>query len=94
MYASFVAFERPCAAPEGKSCCTVLTTPGLLSRSDKKSLTAVSTKDVSMMAVMVLDLFAGVLQLLVTVVYFRDVRKEAEECGYLYRVHNEGYIIR
>lgn len=94
MYASFIAFERPCMAPEGATCCSIVTSPGLLSPSDKKALTAVSTQDIAMMAVMAMDLFAGILQFLVAIVYFRDVRKEAEECGYLHRVHNEGYIIR
>ena len=46
------------------------------------------------MAALLLDLLAGLLQLLVAAVYFRDVRQEAAQCGYLYRVHNEGYIIR
>lgn len=60
----------------------------------RQALTAISAKDVSMSAILVLDTVAGLLQLLVAVVYFRDVRQEAAECGYLYRVHNEGYIIR
>lgn len=47
-----------------------------------------------MMAISVLDFFSGFLQLIVSITYFRDVRQDADECGYLHRVHNEGYIIR
>ena len=100
LYAAFLAFTRPCGGE--RPCCAYRTTASLLATSSsgtssdarRQALTAISAKDVSMSAILVLDTVAGLLQLLVAVVYFRDVRQEAAECGYLYRVHNEGYIIR
>lgn len=92
LYAAFLAFTRPCSSE--KACCSFRSTSSLLGSSEKRAITSVSSKDVHLVAIMVLDTLAGLLQLLVAFVYFRDVRQEAADCGYLYRVHNEGYIIR
>lgn len=89
-----MAFGSPCMADQSSICCTIKLTPSLLSGGDAKTLTVFSANDSSMIAVMLLDLAAGIMQLLVALLYFRDVRNDAEQCGYLYRVHNEGYIIR
>ena len=94
-YGSFVSFTRPCMAPEGIECCSVRSSPILFSNyGEKKAITSVTANDTSMISVMILDLVAASIQLLVTIVYFRDVRNEAERCGYLSQVHNNGYIIR
>ena len=50
--------------------------------------------DIQMLLVMVLDLTSFIALVLLGIVYFRDVRRLAADCGYLHRVHNEGYIIR
>lgn len=92
IYASMVAFNRPCMVAENSICCKVITTPSLFT--EGKTLTAISANDIAMVAIMFLDLASGLLMFIVSIFYFRDVRQDAEQCGYLYRVHNEGYIIR
>lgn len=95
LYASFVALQKPCLDQSASGeCCTLHPTPGLLSSSEKPSITAFSLEDHAMLAVMGVDLVVGIMLLMIAFCYFRDVRHEAQECGYLYRVHNEGYIIR
>lgn len=51
-------------------------------------------KETSMIAIMVLDLFIAIILMMTTFIYFHDVRQDAARCGYLYRVHNENYIVR
>ncbi|XP_046920357.2 uncharacterized protein LOC124500339 isoform X1 [Dermatophagoides farinae] len=95
LYASYVAYQRPCSSSNRTICCKIIGSSGSWYSNDQESFeTAINMKETSMIAIMVLDLFIAIILMMTTFIYFHDVRQDAARCGYLYRVHNENYIVR